>query len=261
MNSNRLYLLIGLLLATLQGGKLAGATPTGQNAPIDAQALCAVPPYLLATDSALPHAREARSESNTLHVLMVGANAMAGHATSAPALSFADQFARQLVQRQPELRLKLTRFAARGQTLAQSVKKIEDNIETLQPDLVIWQIGLGEVASRMPLHRFNDLIEQGIAAVQATGRADLILLDFPYYREAHLLLDPDDYRELIQFRASYEQIPLFSVYDLMRYWAERETFAPDPAARTRRERAQSRADQIHHCLASALAAQVLRGLP
>lgn len=227
---------------------------------LDQEDPCVLPPYLLATNTDLPLVSEAVVTDQPVHVLLVGSSSMSGVATSSPARSLPEQFAQALKKRMPAIKLRISTITSRGQTLAQSVARIQHQIDSLQPTLVVWQIGLNDVAGRMPAFRFNALLEEGIAAVQGTGSADLILMDIPYYREAGLLMQASEYRKLIAFRADYEHIPMMPVYRMMQYWDDRQTFKPSGKTPRPQARQIHLADQIHQCLGTALAAQVIRGI-
>ncbi len=221
-------------------------------------ASCAVPPYLFPKRDTLPNTLRRLQTGQTLRVLFAGSGAMAGIGASARTNAFPAQFARLLPERLPNLRLQTTNLAEANTTLNGSVAAMSKQVDKLKPDLVIWQVGINDIAARPPLVRFERDLMEGITLLAERTEADLLLLDVPFYPGLALLLNDAEYRREIEFRAELEGVALFRTHDLMAYWSERRTFEKNIPVEADSDRSRYLADKMHYCLGNLLAAYVAR---
>lgn len=219
---------------------------------------CAVPPYLHPKLDSLPNTTRRLQANEPLRVLFLGSGAMAGIGASAKTEAFPAQFARLLPERVANLRIESTNLAEERSTLSSAVNTMNNQLDTLKPDLVIWQVGLNDIAARPPLIRFDRDLTDGIAVLAARPQTDLLLLDVPFYPGLELLLNDAEYRRVIEFRADLDALPLFPTHDLMAYWSERRTFERNMPAQLDTDQSLYLADKMHYCIGNILAGYVAR---
>jgi lysophospholipase L1-like esterase len=106
-----------------------------------------------------------------------------------------------------------------GETIVETVARLETALRTNRPDLVIWQVGTNDAIKGGDEGRFSGLLAWGIDAAQSAG-VDLILLDQQYYPAIRDLARYERFVHYVGRAAAKEQVPLFSRYALMKGWAE-----------------------------------------
>ncbi len=107
-----------------------------------------------------------------------------------------------------------------GETIVETIIRLEAALKANKPDLVIWQVGTNDAVQGAEEGRFAALLGRGIDAAQAAG-VDLILLDPQYYPTIQNPTRYERFVRLVGAAAAREQVPLFSRYTLMKEWGER----------------------------------------
>lgn len=154
-----------------------------------------------------------------IRVLAIGSSSTEGIGASAPALSYPAQL-------QPDLaaiwgaQVVVENAGRGGETIAETMSRLEAVLKVSKPDLVIWQVGTNDILKGGDEGRFVALLEQGIDSVQA-AHVDLLLLDQQYYPGIPDLGRYERFVGLVGATAAREQVPVFSRYRLMKEWAER----------------------------------------
>jgi lysophospholipase L1-like esterase len=157
-------------------------------------------------------------EHGPVRILAIGSSSTEGIGASSPAFSYPAQLQADLNEVW-EGRVIVDNAGKGGETIVETIDRLETALKTDEPDLVIWQVGTNDAVKGGDERRFSELLARGIDAAQAAG-VDLILLDQQYYPAIRDLARYERFVRHVRVAAARERVPLFSRYTLMREWAE-----------------------------------------
>lgn len=241
-----LILPVAILAATLLPPGLARAEPAG----------CSAPPE--AMDAApLPGATAALSRG-ALRVLVVGSASTSGGGTSGPAATWPERLDKVLGARVAPATVQVSVFGGRGTTAADHARIIVEQGPRLRPHLIIWQLGTVEAARGLPPDEMVEAVQDSVARLRASRgeRTDVVLVDPQFSRFFRANADVETYRDRMRLAAAASGAQLFSRWTIMKHWAETERLDLERAPRAAR---MPMADELHDCLARALAEFLLHG--
>jgi hypothetical protein len=103
------------------------------------------------------------------------------------------------------------------------------------------------------VNSFSSALESGLAALKAAG-IDVVLVSPQYRARLAALVDPAPYSEYLDRIGEADGVPVFPRYDIMRHWAEGETFD----IRSNNQATQMReAETENVCIAELLAGMIV----
>jgi lysophospholipase L1-like esterase len=102
-----------------------------------------------------------------------------------------------------------------GDTIPGNVARIELDVLSHRPDLVIWQLGTNDVAWGGKVNGLDELLIRGVRTLKSRG-ADVILMDQQYARQVLSSSDYSQMQAMIANVARKEHVGLFSRFELMR---------------------------------------------
>lgn len=237
-------------LALLAGMILA--LPAGASAP--AGPGCGAPPEWL--QSPPLRATATGIVTGRLSILAVGSASVTGAGVSAPAAAWPARLEALLRERRPDLQLRFDMRGARGATVADQWRAIEDALRAGPVDLVIWQAGMTEAVRGLPIDEMAATIGDGLARLSARG-VDAVVMGIQFSRFLRSNADVDPYHDTLRVVASTAGAGFFSRYDIMRAWADAGTVDVERAPRERRT---AEIDKLNDCLARALGAFIRDGV-
>ena len=207
------------LLALVTLG-LAAAVPIlmapagrGAGASIDR---CGIPHELGAP---LPHTARRLNAGQKLTIVALGSSSTAGAGATAPQFSYPSRLAAVLQARFPEVAIRIVNRGVSGEQSPQMVARMERDVLSEHPDLVIWQLGTNGVLHDVDPTAEVEVARRGIGMIKKAG-ADVLLMDLQY---APAVLVHPGYREMLHVLsgvARSEDVPLFHRFAMMRHWAE-----------------------------------------
>lgn len=136
---------------------------------------CRVPDVLLTFDRELVRTERLVDRSSPVRVLVVGPR------IGGPSLSAVKRgrLEMELARRLPDVSFSIIDEGAATGLVRDDFERIRAGIERHAPDLVIWQLGIGDALARTNLSEFSHTLER--AAGWLRGRdIDLILIDPPF---------------------------------------------------------------------------------
>jgi len=216
---------------------------------------CAVPAYLLATDSPLPKVADAIKTKKRLDILVIGSGSSAlagpdGASVSYPArleAALRDKLAGVAVGVKTDLRpKKLASEVAEG--FAALMAKLADD---RKPALVIWQTGTVDAMRAIDPDEFRTALDTGIAALQAAD-ADVLLVNLQYNPRMETVLSVSPYNDTMRVVAQQYDIPIFDRFSIMRHWSDAgdfDLFGPVHGLAI--------AKRVHDCIGRSLATMVI----
>jgi len=203
----------------------------------------------------LPVTRAALRQGKPLTIIAFGSSSTEGAGASSPALTYPAQLEARLRAALPGVALRVLNRGIGGQEVHEMLARLQADVLSWQPQLVIWQAGANAVLRGMDPGVFRAALAGGLARLQAAG-ADVVLMDSQ--RAPRILASPrfESFDATLRDLAATQHLPLFSRAGLMRTWAE----AGAPASAMIGPDGLHHTDRGYRCLAAALAESILRGL-
>lgn len=152
------------------------ALPTPAERPAPDAAACPVSgDSLILAGDGLKHSRAAVAQ-NRLNVLAIGSSSIEGVGASRTDLGFVPLLQADLRARLPEVAVTVTNRGIGGESTYETVNRLETEIQTHQPDLVIWQLGTNDVLRARPWNEVTADIHRG-QDILARYNIDVLLVD------------------------------------------------------------------------------------
>ncbi len=141
--------------------------------------LSAALPVLLfgAPAFALPSTQSPPQQASVFRIVALGSSSTGGTGASSPAMSYPAQLERLFDEKfhgRPAVTV-INRGVA-GEDIDDMQKRLDTDVLSRHPDLVIWQAGSNDPLRGVPLDRFKAELRDGIAAIRATG-AEVLLME------------------------------------------------------------------------------------
>jgi lysophospholipase L1-like esterase len=184
----------------------------------------------------------------TVRILAIGSSSTQGIGASSPAFSYPAQLQADLAQIWKGT-INVENAGRGGETIPQTLRRLEAALKADLPDLVIWQVGTNDAVKGSDEAVFSALLRQGIDAAQALG-VEVVLVDQQYYPAIKDVSRYERFVGLVDATAASEQVPVFSRYKLMKAWGERSA---DVLASMLSSDGFHMGDQGYDCLAQLIA--------
>lgn len=188
-----------------------------------------------------------------LTIVALGSSSTEGAGASSPRANYPARLQALLRDALPGVELRVINAGKSGETSADMLARLEQDVLSHDPDLVIWQAGGNEVLQGRDPEQFLALMRQGLRRLRAAG-VEVVLMD--NQRSPRILSAPASrsFDAAMQSLAREERVPLFARSRLMQRWRDAglpdaEVLAPDGLHHN---------DRGYACLAEALAASLLR---
>ncbi|MCC6946532.1 MAG: SGNH/GDSL hydrolase family protein [Bradyrhizobiaceae bacterium] len=211
---------------------------------------CSVPSIYVEPLAPLQRATGAAKRDRKLDILLLSGSPSQTGATKG-LRSYPSFFDAALRRRFPELSVNLTVRAAARRTVKELLPTLDKLLKETQPSLVIWQAGTADAYRGVSTEDFAASLLQGIETVLRSG-ADVVLIDMQYSPRTEQLIDASDYRAAMRNVANATDVPLFSRYDIMRFWNDFGAFDLTSLKN------DGLYEQVHLCIGELLAGFVAR---
>lgn len=226
---------------------------------IGAEPICPTPPSLLSIAPTLSYVAAKLAKGGKLTILAMGSSSTEGVGASNPAAAYPSRLESELRQRLPGVEIRVINRGKGGEDAPEELVRLERDVVTDDPDLVIWQIGTNAALRRQDLGMERDVLRRGIGVIKQSA-ADVVLMDLQY--APRVLASPAHSAmvKLIAEVAERNRVGLFRRFEIMRQWL---SAAPADAASSDAKPAIS-ADGLHMtdrsyaCLAAWLAEAIVR---
>jgi lysophospholipase L1-like esterase len=234
-----------LIAALAAAGAMTGANFAA------AQPACTAPDYLLFSDNALAHVREAVATQHKLTIAVVGTGSSALAGPEGRRSAYPARLEAALNRRLGEAGVKvvaLVRSRLTAEDLAHGMDKV---VVDEKPDLVIWQTGTIDAMRRVDPDGFKTALEDGVDRLHKGG-ADVILMNMQYSPRTESMIQVGPYIDAMRAVAIGRSVPLFDRFGLMRHWADDGTFDLQTGGRD-----NVLAQRVHDCIGRAIASLVI----
>jgi lysophospholipase L1-like esterase len=171
------------------------------------------------TAMALPATAQALREGQAITIVAFGSSSTEGAGASAPERSYPSRLEARLRAAMPGITLRVLNRGRGGEEVSEMLTRLDREVLSVAPTLVIWQAGANAVLRGMAPDAFRAAMAAGLARLQAAG-ADVVLMD--NQRAPRILSNPKHsaFEEAMAGLAAAQHLPLFSRAALMRRWEE-----------------------------------------
>jgi acyl-CoA thioesterase I len=168
--------------------------------------------------ASLPHVAARLEAGEPVTIVALGSSSTEGVGASRPQYSYPSRLAVELRERfGAEVRV-LNRGVG-GETMGAMLSRIERDVVSAHPDLVVWQVGTNDVLHDDDAAEGAAILRDGIQQLKAAG-IDVILMDIQYAPE---VLAHEGYRDMLHAIAAAgiaEGVPVFRRFQVMQSWDE-----------------------------------------
>jgi hypothetical protein len=240
----------GLLLVV--GISLLAMTGLGRTEVVD----CTVPTSFYDTEPLLPKTTAALTSGQSVFVIVLGGASTLGGAAGGIEHAWPARLAAALRHRFPATRVVVDNRAVARQTAQAVESRLEKEILTLKPTLVIWETGTTDAVRGTEPDEFRQTLQTGIDRLRTSG-TEVVCMDMQFSRHTHAVINFDKYKSVLREVADANDVPLFRRHDIMRYWAEGGLF---DLSTEDRDRLQWVATRLYDCIGLAMAEFMTRGV-
>ncbi len=232
---------LGLIMLA---GLCTGAAARAEGTP----ATCAVPDYLLASESGLPKVAAAIKGGRPLDILVIGSRSSTIESNGG---AYPGRLQAALKEKLPKLAVNVSVEIQAKKTAEEVTAGVVKLLEGKKPTLVVWQTGTVDAMRSVDPDDFRSALDEGVAAMQNAG-ADVILMNLQYSPRTETMISAPPYLDNLRVVAQQHDIPLFDRFAIMRNWNESGDF--DFFSTTN---GLEVAKRVHDCLGRALSTFVI----
>jgi hypothetical protein len=212
---------------------------------------CAVPDYLLLTDSQLKRVFTAVSTKRSLQIAVVGTGSSALAGPDGPRSAYPARLEAALNQKLSGVPVKVVTLLRSRQTAEDLAKGMDKLIVDEKPDLVIWQTGTIDAIRRVDPDSFKSALEDGVERLHK-GEADVILMNMQYSPRTETMVTYGPYADVMRAVAQHYEIPLFDRLGIMRHWSDVGAFDLYAAGKD-----NVLAQRVHDCIGRLIATLII----
>lgn len=203
----------------------------------------------------LSHLRTALEQGKEGVVVAIGSSSTKGVMASDPAHSYPAELQADLAHALPRMHIAVLNRGIGGQDAPEELARIQADAIAVQPQLVIWQVGVNGALRNADPATFRRMVTEGVGRLQAAG-IDVILMDNQHSPKVDAAPEHGVLDTILAEIAVATHTGLFSRAALMTAWAKEG--APEITFIATDNLHQN--DRGYACTARALADAILDGL-
>jgi len=218
---------------------------------------CAVPERFHAFEPQLPKTAKALAGGHSVLIAALGGSSTLGLAAGKTEFAWPARLSSALDARFPSAHARIVNLSVARQTAKRAAERLDRDVLSLKPTLVIWETGTMEAVRGTPVDEFRKILQAGISNVRA-ARAEIMLMNMQFSRDTDAIIDFEPYLDAMSEVADANDVPLFRRHGIMRYWAESgllDLRAAEP------EKRRQMAAKLYDCIGRAIAEFIGRGVP
>jgi lysophospholipase L1-like esterase len=193
----------------------ASSTPVqAQHHPSPAEICLAANPNI-SIGVRLPRTGTQLTSGARLKVVAIGSSSTVGLWVLNSAATYPAVMRQELIRLRPDAQIEVINSGRVGDTIPDSIARIERDVLSHRPDLIIWQLGTNDIAWGGQAGSLDELMTRGIRTLKSQG-SDVILMDQQYARQVLSSSGHSQMQAMIANVARKEHIGMFSRFDLMR---------------------------------------------
>lgn len=210
---------------------------------------CAVPAYLLTSDSMLSRVASAVRAGGPLNILVVGSRSST--ISGAEEEAYPAKLQAALREKLSGIPVNVSVELALRKTAGDVAPSLDKLAEAKKSTLVVWQTGIVDAIRSVDIDDFREALDQGVTALQKAG-VDVVLMNMQYSPRTETMVSMASYIDNMRVVAQQRDVPVFDRFTIMSKWNESgefDLFSP--------VRGASLAKRVHGCLGSALSTFVI----
>jgi hypothetical protein len=208
---------------------------------------CPAPDAFTIADDALPSTKDALGK-RALTIMVVGGAATLGAPAQGNAFTWPSRLAVRLMEALPGVTVRIAVHAVSRQSDAALASKLDAQLATDKPALVIWGPGASAAGRGDDLDTFIGDVDKIVGKIRSAG-ADLILMTLQYAPSVARVINLLPYRAAVVRAGETAGVPVLDRYELMRFWSDNDFLDLDA---TNAEARIQVARKVYDCMAEIL---------
>jgi lysophospholipase L1-like esterase len=175
----------------------------------------------------LPHVANKLISGEPVLIVAFGSSSTAGYGSTSPEFTYPNRLAAQLRRQYPGADITVVNAGRGGEDAPEMMKRLQNEVIDVKPDLVIWQVGTNAVLRNLDPAETAKMVEDGVARIQASG-ADLVLVDPQYSPRVNERAESASQMVRLLHRvAGLRHVGIFPRFEVMREWHENQALPID----------------------------------
>jgi lysophospholipase L1-like esterase len=175
----------------------------------------------------LPHVANKLASGDPVTIIAFGSSSTQGYGTTSPEFTYPNRLAAQLHRHYPGADITVINAGKGGEDAPEMMKRLQNEVIDVKPDLVIWQVGTNAVLRNLDPAETAKMVDDGVARIQAAG-ADLVLVDPQYSpRVTERAESASQMIKLLGKVADLRHVGIFPRFEVMREWHENQALPID----------------------------------
>jgi len=104
-----------------------------------------------------------------------------------------------------------------GEIAADMVKRFDRDVFSLQPDLVIWQVGSNGILNDLDIPSYGAVVHDGVEQLRQAG-IDVMIMDLQFAPKILAHPHVGEMEHTLTTIAAEEEIPIFHRWEAMEHW-------------------------------------------
>lgn len=184
---------------------------------------CHVPKDMARLSPALSKFAAAVQDSAPLTIIALGSSSTAGTGASNPTKSYPARLQGELNKIWPDQKVTVVNAGIGGQMATDMVARLNKDVLSRKPQLIIWQTGVNDAIRGVPLDAFRKTLVEGITRIQKTG-IDMVMIDQQYYPKFDKVKNGPAYITAIREIAAQYRVPVVQRFTIMKHLIETKQF-------------------------------------
>ena len=216
--SVRSFLIASALVALAFPAAIPGETHAHRLA-VAAEASCKVAAATPLRVAALPHFSRALASGGRVRIVAIGSSSTEGVGASSPSANYPSQLRALLEAALPGDNFEVINRGVGGETAPATAARLRRDIPSLDPDLVVWQVGTNDALTGAAMADYEATVRSALDFLKAR-RIDVLLVGMQWTRK--LAANPvyAGVREATAHVARQEGVSLVSRFEAMRQLAD-----------------------------------------
>ncbi len=196
------------------GLSLTGAAAQPDSSTTSPPSRCAVQAALRGFAEDLPNSRAALSDGRSLTIVALGSSSTAGTGASSEQTTYPAVLKTELERLLPGHEISVINRGIGGNSAMQMYHRMDGEVISEEPNLVIWQTGVNDAIGDIGLDRFKRMLRKGIAKLRDAG-IDVVLMDHQPLPRMERYPAYTDYLTALREVAAQTSVPVYRRYDVM----------------------------------------------
>ena len=184
---------------------------------------CTAPVELIKLQAPLPKLLAAVRTEAPLTIVALGSSSTSGAGASSSAHSYPARLEKELRTVWPKNAVRVINAGVGGQLARHMIVRIDKDVLSRKPQLVIWQTGVNDAIKGVPLDKFKDQLRNGMDQFRRAG-VDVVLIDQQYYPSFKKLKDGPLYMAAIRDVATQYGAPVVQRFRIMQHLIDSAQF-------------------------------------